>query len=62
MTIELVPQLEQKLTPLERLEALCDPGSLTLLRADVRSRRGPRRRPSGVLLRAGPDVPRRLAG
>ena len=77
MTIELVPQLEEKLSPIERLEALCDPGSLTLLRSDVRSRRmgekaragdgviagaGPRRRPPGVLLRAGPDLPRRLAG
>ena len=24
MTIELVPQLEQKLSPIERLEALCE--------------------------------------
>src|SRR3954454_7131343 len=28
-----------RLSPIERLEALCDPGSLTLLRSDVRSRR-----------------------
>ena len=39
MTIEFVPQLDEKLSPLERLEALCDPGSLSLLRSDVRSRR-----------------------
>ena len=39
MTIEFVPQVEEKLSPVERLEALCDPGSLTLLRSDVRSRR-----------------------
>jgi acetyl-CoA carboxylase carboxyltransferase component len=39
MTIEFVPQLDEKLSPIERLEALCDPGSLTLLRSDVRSRR-----------------------
>ena len=38
MTIEFVPQVEDKLSPIERLEALCDPGSLTLLRSDVRSR------------------------
>jgi acetyl-CoA carboxylase carboxyltransferase component len=50
MTIELVPQLEQKLSPIERLEALCDPGSLTLLRADVRSRR------MGEKARAGDGV------
>ena len=39
MTIEFVPQVEDKLSPVERLEALCDEGSLTLLRSDVRSRR-----------------------
>ena len=39
MTIEFVPQVEDKLSPIERLEALCDDGSLTLLRSDVRSRR-----------------------
>ncbi len=50
MTIELVPQLEEKLSPLERLEALCDPGSLTLLRAEVRSRR------MGEKARAGDGV------
>ena len=50
MTIELVPQVEEKLSPLERLEALCDPGSLTLLRSDVRSRR------MGEKARAGDGV------
>jgi acetyl-CoA carboxylase carboxyltransferase component len=55
MTIELVPQVDEKLTPVERLEALCDPGSLTLLRSDVRSRRmGGRSQPGdGVIAGAG---------
>jgi acetyl-CoA carboxylase carboxyltransferase component len=38
MTVQL-DQVVDKLTPIERLEALCDHGSLTLLRSDVRSRR-----------------------
>ena len=50
MTIEFVPQVDEKLSPLERLEALCDPGSLTLLRSDVRSRR------MGEKARAGDGV------
>jgi acetyl-CoA carboxylase carboxyltransferase component len=43
------------LSPVERLEALCDRGSLTLLRSDVRSRRmGERARPGdGVIAGAG---------
>ena len=43
------------LTPFERLEALCDPGSLTLLRSGVRSSRlGDRARAGdGVLAGAG---------
>jgi acetyl-CoA carboxylase carboxyltransferase component len=47
MTAATVP----KLTPLERLEVLCDPDSLHLLRTDVRSRRmGDKARPGdGVL-------------
>jgi acetyl-CoA carboxylase carboxyltransferase component len=55
MTIELVPRVDDKLSPFERLEALCDPGSLTLLRSDVRSRRmGDRARAGdGVLAGAG---------
>jgi acetyl-CoA carboxylase carboxyltransferase component len=55
MTIEFVPQVDEKLSPIERLEALCDPGSLTLLRSDVRSRRmGEKARPGdGVIAGAG---------
>jgi acetyl-CoA carboxylase carboxyltransferase component len=37
--LALVPRPEEKLAPLERLEALCDPGSIQLLRGDVVSRR-----------------------
>jgi acetyl-CoA carboxylase carboxyltransferase component len=37
--LALVPRPDERLTPLERLEALCDPGSIGLLRTDVRSRR-----------------------
>ena len=37
MTVQL--ETTDKLSPIERLEALCDRGSLTLLRSDVRSRR-----------------------
>ena len=40
MTVEMIRDAaDELLAPIERLEALCDPGSLTLLRADVRSRR-----------------------
>jgi acetyl-CoA carboxylase carboxyltransferase component len=41
MTVEMIRSDEQsgRLSPVERLEALCDRGSLTLLRSDVRSRR-----------------------
>ena len=65
----------ERLTPLGRLEALCDPGSLELrAHADRvalgplgpgrrrRRRRGDRRRAPGLLLRAGPELRRRLAG
>src|SRR4051794_41498510 len=53
MTLEL--STERLLSPVERLEALCDRGSLTLLRSDVRSRRmGERARPGdGVIAGAG---------
>jgi len=37
--LALVPRTDEKLTPLQRLEALCDPGSLQLMRGDVVSRR-----------------------
>src|SRR3954471_9582979 len=51
-------QLDERrdvLSPVERLEALCDRGSLTLLRSDVRSRRmGDNARPGdGVIAGAG---------
>jgi len=44
-----------RLSPMERLESLCDPSSLTLLRSDVRSRRmGERARPGdGVIAGSG---------
>jgi acetyl-CoA carboxylase carboxyltransferase component len=37
--LALVPRTDEKLSPLERLEALCDPGSLQLLRSEARSLR-----------------------
>jgi len=37
--LALVPRADEKLTPLERLQVLCDPGSLQLLRGEVRSLR-----------------------
>ena len=54
MTIQIDRAVE-KLSPIERLEALCDRGSLTLLRSDVRSRRmGEKSRPGdGVIAGAG---------
>jgi acetyl-CoA carboxylase carboxyltransferase component len=55
MTVEMIREAGGKLSPLERLEALCDDGSLTLLRSGVRSRRmGDRARPGdGVIAGAG---------
>ncbi|HUB76694.1 MAG TPA: acyl-CoA carboxylase subunit beta [Solirubrobacteraceae bacterium] len=44
------PPTETRLTPLERLEVLCDPDSLNLLRTEVRSRR------MGEKARAGDGV------
>jgi acetyl-CoA carboxylase carboxyltransferase component len=46
-----VPRPDSRLTPLERLEVLCDPDSLHLLRTDVRSKRmGDKARPGdGVI-------------
>ncbi len=38
-TLSLVPRSDEKLAPLERLEALCDPDSLQLIRGEVVSRR-----------------------
>jgi acetyl-CoA carboxylase carboxyltransferase component len=52
MTVEMIrsDQEQARLSPVERLEALCDRGSLTLLRSDVRSRR------MGEKARAGDGV------
>jgi acetyl-CoA carboxylase carboxyltransferase component len=52
MTVEMIrsDQQSERLSPVERLEALCDRGSLTLLRSDVRSRR------MGEKARAGDGV------
>jgi acetyl-CoA carboxylase carboxyltransferase component len=47
MTLALVQRAEERLTPLERLEVLTDPGSLQLLRTQVRSRRMGERARSG---------------
>ena len=47
MTLALVERPSEKLTPLERLEALCDPGSLSLIRSDVLSARMGERARSG---------------
>jgi acetyl-CoA carboxylase carboxyltransferase component len=49
-TLALVPQADEKLRPLERLEALCDPDSLQLVRCAVLSRR------MGEKTRAGDGV------
>ena len=55
MTLTVPPPFDTVLSPLERLEALCDDGSLTLLRTGVRSPRlGDRSRAGdGVLAGAG---------
>jgi acetyl-CoA carboxylase carboxyltransferase component len=53
MTVEMIrsdQEQVERLSPVERLEALCDRGSLTLLRSDVRSRR------MGEKARAGDGV------
>ncbi len=39
MSLALLERADERLSPLERLEALTDPGSLALLRTQVRSRR-----------------------
>jgi acetyl-CoA carboxylase carboxyltransferase component len=55
MTLEMIREAGGHLTPQERLEALCDPGSLQLLRSGVVSRRmGDRARAGdGVIAGAG---------
>jgi acetyl-CoA carboxylase carboxyltransferase component len=53
VTLALVERQDERLTPLERLEVLTDPGSLQLLRTQVRSRRmGDRARPGDGVLAA----------
>jgi acetyl-CoA carboxylase carboxyltransferase component len=53
MTLALVERPDERLTPLERLEVLTDPGSLQLLRTQVRSRRmGDRAQPGDGVLAA----------
>jgi acetyl-CoA carboxylase carboxyltransferase component len=53
MTLALVERSDERLTPLERLEVLTDPGSIQLLRTQVRSRRmGDRARPGDGVLAA----------
>jgi acetyl-CoA carboxylase carboxyltransferase component len=47
LTLALVERPTEKLSPLERLEALCDPGSLSLIRSDVLSARMGERARSG---------------
>ena len=55
MTLALAARPEERLSPQERLEVLCDPGSLSLMRTEVRSRRmGDKARPGdGVLAASG---------
>lgn len=50
MSLKLAPRPDERLTALERLEVLCDPGSISLVRTDVRSRR------MGEKARAGDGV------
>jgi len=53
MTLALLERPDERLAPLERLEVLADPGSLQLLRTQVRSRRmGERARPGDGVLAA----------
>ncbi|MEA2297402.1 MAG: hypothetical protein QOF77_338 [Solirubrobacteraceae bacterium] len=50
MSLKLAPRPDERLSALERLEVLCDPGSISLVRTDVRSRR------MGEKARAGDGV------
>jgi acetyl-CoA carboxylase carboxyltransferase component len=49
-TLAVVPRPDEKLSPIERLEALCDPGSLQLIRSEIVSAR------MGQRARAGDGV------
>ena len=77
MTATVSHEPARRLGPHERLEGLCDPGTLQVIRTEVtsarmgergapgrrrRRRRRPRGRPPGVRLRAGRQLRRRLAG
>jgi methylmalonyl-CoA decarboxylase subunit alpha len=55
VTLALVERADERLSALERLEVLCDPGSLQLIRTQVRSRRmGEKAREGdGILAAAG---------
>jgi acetyl-CoA carboxylase carboxyltransferase component len=55
MTLALVERSDERLSALERLEVLCDPGSLQLIRTQVRSRRmgDKAREGDGILAAAG---------
>jgi acetyl-CoA carboxylase carboxyltransferase component len=55
VSLALAALPDERLSPLERLEVLCDPGSLSLLRTNVHSRRmGERARPGdGVVAGSG---------
>ncbi|HEX4033501.1 MAG TPA: acyl-CoA carboxylase subunit beta [Solirubrobacteraceae bacterium] len=61
MTLALVPRPDEKLTPMERLEVLCDPGSIDLLRTEVLSRHmGEKARPGDGVLGASGRVDGRV--
>jgi acetyl-CoA carboxylase carboxyltransferase component len=55
VTLTLVERADERLSALERLEVLCDPGSLQLIRTQVRSRRmgDKAREGDGILAAAG---------
>jgi acetyl-CoA carboxylase carboxyltransferase component len=57
MTLALVERVDERLSALERLEVLCDPGSIQLIRTQVRSRRmGDKAREGDGILAAGGAV------
>ena len=61
MTLALVPRPDEKLSPRERLEVLCDPGSLDLLRTEVLSRHmGEKARPGDGVIGASGRVDGRV--
>jgi acetyl-CoA carboxylase carboxyltransferase component len=50
MSLALAPRIDERVSPLERLELLCDPGSLQLIRSEVISK------PMGEKARSGDGV------